>query len=92
METPALNPEQLDEKRDYERLFGEAAWHRLEKIWEERIKTIRLQGHDSIRTMEELWYQRGIIAVLEEMTRLRADQLASYDPPKEYDVGDASGY
>lgn len=86
MENPPLSPEQADEKRDFERLFGESGWHRLEKGWDERAKTIRAQALDTIRDENNLWYQRGIVAVLEELMRLREETLASYEAPKEFEV------
>lgn len=66
-----LTSDQLDEWRDYERLFGEHGWHRLEKQWRERIDTIRRQALDSVRTEKDLWMQRGWVAILEELAGLR---------------------
>lgn len=92
MATRPLSPEEADEKRDFERLFGEAGWHRMEKTWEQRAKKIRDQALDTISNENNLWYQRGIVAVLEELMRLQTETLASYEEPTTFEPGDVSGY
>lgn len=82
----APSPEELDRRRDMERLFGESGWHILVKEWQERLDRTKANALETIRDEKDLWRQRGWVDILEYVLRAQADfesEKAAADAPAE---------
>lgn len=75
----AISPEQQDEWRDFERLFGESGWHRLMRKIDGRIAAIKANSLYTVKDEKGLWQHRGWVDILEEFARLEDSMRTQYE-------------